>query len=133
MADIEPAIPEADDETCAYCELQAAYRCDFAIGGRIAGFIRSGPIDRKAFIAICDANQPMYRCDMPLCEDHRVRVGAIFAHGTQGYHDTIDRCPEHLGASDREVVPITDDEALSERRAIRAAARRRLFRCVDEA
>lgn len=133
MSDSTPGTHEETPTTCAYCDLPGNYLCDFPIGARILGFTRNGSIEQNTFSAVADAKQPMFKCDIPLCEDHRVRVGHIFARGRHGYNDSIDRCLEHAGVREQPVKPITDEEAATERRGIRAVARRRLFQCIDDA
>jgi hypothetical protein len=39
-------------------------------------------------------------CDRPLCPDHCVRVGTIFASGRGGFVDSVDRCPGHANMPD---------------------------------
>lgn len=119
-------------ETCAYCDLPGDYLCDFPIGARILGFARTGSIEQNTFYAVADAKEPMFKCDMPLCQDHRVRVGHLFACGRRGYSDSIDRCLEHAGVDEPPVKPMTEGEIAAERRSIRAVARRRLFQCIDD-
>lgn len=70
------------EHTCHYCDRAAAFLCDFHF-----------PDGRT--------------CDRPLCEAHRVQVGAMFlcSRGNGCQHDSIDRCPGHANVPEPDPIP----------------------------
>lgn len=76
--------------TCIYCGEKSEFFCDFMIGYDIET-TESGLLSLRT---------RRFTCDAPLCEKHRKQQGVIFAHGKQGFADTIDWCMCHVAEPD---------------------------------
>ena len=113
---------------CFYCDAPAVRFCDFVLGWPIGGYVRVGYVSSNRFYAVCCKDGPMFTCDMGVCETHNKQIGMFHASGAAGWSESVDRCPEHAGMKEGMATPVTADEAETLRRAVFAAARRRLIR-----
>lgn len=105
--------------TCMWCDREAAFLCDAVLGMKAA----VGPKQTVIYAPL--AEQEVWTCDAPMCEDHRRMVG--FVCGKEP--GTIDRCP--LCVSDEpHCEPMLKEEAEAIRRARHALVRRSRLRAT---
>jgi hypothetical protein len=112
-------------QNCFYCGKPATLLCDFILALPLGGYENGHAVAKIA---------PMHTCDMPLCREHAEYRGWIHikaAKRSQSGFDSYDYCLEHRGVSDNHgagAPTVHEDEAATLRRAVRAAAQRRLMR-----
>lgn len=114
-------------EKCFYCDAPGTKLCDFVLGWTIGGYVRTGKVADNQFYATCCIDGPMFTCDMSMCDEHSSYQGMFHASGKAGFSESIDYCPEHIGHKDHKAPPMLEDEAATLRRAVRAAAYRRMM------